>query len=62
MHSYISGHTFIKKRRKSGGVGEGRAWRCWRGLGGGEGERTEGGSKIFDDILGRGSEVFHQSS
>ena len=60
MQSNISGHTFIKKRRKTG-VGGGRAWGWW-----GRGERgpllLEGGLDSFDDILGRGSEPFHQSS
>ena len=36
---------------EGGGVGEN-----------GGGPSFEGGAEIFDDILGRGSELFHQSS
>ena len=50
MYSNISGHTFIKNEERLGS-GEGER-------GGASYERGRG-SEIYDDILGRGSELFH---
>ena len=65
MHSHIGGHIFIKKNEQRLG-----SWDVEHGGGGVEEkgggrasyERWGMGSEIFDDQLGRGSELFHQSS
>ena len=66
MHSSIRGHTFIKKRTKTRVVVGGGGVEHGGGGGGGGGEWALSNKRgwdrkiLIDDLLGRGSELFHQ--
>ena len=66
MHSSIRGHTFIKKRTKTRVVVGGGGLSMEVVVVGGGGEWALSNKRgwdrkiLIDDLLGRGSELFHQ--